>query len=66
MSICKACVSSVSYDDEEFRGKAAGDKKSVHLMGLPNNLISLICRGLLQKIDKLEVQRYIHTQNLVL
>ena len=38
MSICKACVSSVSYDDEEFRGKAAGDKKSVHLMGLPNTL----------------------------
>ena len=27
MSIRKAYVFPVSYDDEEFRGKAAGDKK---------------------------------------
>jgi len=53
MSICKACVSSVSYDDEKFRGKATGDKKSVHLMGLPNNLISVIWYGVLQKFDRL-------------
>jgi len=53
MSIRKACVSSVSYDDEEFRGKAAGDKKSVHLMSLPTNLISAICYGVLQKFDRL-------------
>jgi hypothetical protein len=53
MSICKACVSSVSYDDEEFRGKAAGDKKSVHLMSLPNNPLTLICCGLPQKFDRL-------------
>jgi len=52
MSISKACVSSVSYDDEEFRGKAAGDIKSVHLMSLPNNPLSPICRGLLQKFDR--------------
>ena len=52
MSICKACVSSVSYDDEEFRGKAAGDKKSVHLMSLPNNLLSAIWYGVLQKFDR--------------
>ena len=53
MSICKACVSSVSYDDGEFsRGKAAGDKKSVHLMGLPNSCFGAICHGLLQKFDR--------------
>jgi hypothetical protein len=64
MSICKAGVFFVSYDDEEFRGKAVGDIKSVHLMSLPNNQLSLICRVLLQKFDDLAMLLYVDSQLL--